>query len=702
MREVQKKIKYLVFSLLVYLPALESIAQSDSLTIIQEIDKTEELMEIDFPQSKSTIAELNRVSSSSTCQSCKGRALIILAKTHWYDGEYDKAVMYLKQGIKFSQQANDSASWAKAANLIGNCFYYQAYYDSAIYYFQQSLSVYRKINNKEGARWNLRDISLMYHRKGDYRKAVEYILKLEEMNEGLQTETELADFPGMGSFFSDSLYYHEKISDNLKALARQLNEDKQFVASDTYLNLALASNQLKEYLSAARYYVKSYTLKEKLGFRPQWDFAGVNYKEANMKDSSLYYHHKSKLGFKKDTQLNILYTYELLGEAHFHFDQLDSALHNYNIAMKMNVKCNNRITVAGLHRRLADTYIKMGRFSEAEEQIQTGIALANEVSMAHRRNLYKSATQLYSRTGDYKKAFSFQNQYTNLADSLARMETALNLTRLLAQYKTSKKERELELLKTANEKKELVLENKNVTIETLAIVTLTSIIFIAVFAKQRNKIRKKNLALDRANKEQMVLMQEVHHRVKNNLQLIASLINLQSNQVASAEVAIELEKTRSRIMSIALIHQKLYQQENMSSVDLQSFLVSLMENILSTLPPEMKIEKRIDIALVRVEIEAAISIGLMVNELVNNSIKHGLTGINSPQLKVELTNLQGKIILLVEDNGSRRTGNDPTKTEQGFGLHLIEILLRRLSGTIHTDFQNGRQTRIEIPHKENF
>ncbi len=678
---------------------MESIAQSDSLSILQDIDKTEEMMEIDFPKSKSTIAELNRVSASSTCQSCKGRALTILAKTHWYDGEYDKAVMCLKQGMKFSQQANDSASWAKAANLIGNCFYYQAYYDSAIYYFQQSLSVYQKSNNKEGARWNLRDISLMYHRKGDYRKAVEYILKLEESNEVLQTETELADFPGMGNFFSDSLYYREKISDNLKVLGRQLKEDKQIAASETYLNLAMASNQLNDYLSAARYYVKSCTLREKLGLRSQWDFAGVNYKEANMKDSSLYYHRKAKLGFSKDTRLNILYTYELLGDTYFRFGQLDSALRNYNIAMKMNVTCNNRITIAGLHRRLADTYMKMGRFAEAEDQIQTGIVLANEVSMAHRRNLYKSATKLYSLTGDYKKAFSFQNQYTNLADSLARLETALNLTRLLAQYKTSKKERELELLKIANEKKELVLENKNVTIQSLAIVTLTSIAFIALFARQRNKIKKKNQALDSANKEQMVLMQEVHHRVKNNLQLIASLINLQSTQVANAEVARELEKTRSRIMSIALIHQKLYQHENMSSVDLQSFLGSLVENILSTFPQEMRIEKHINIALVKVEIETAISIGLMVNELVANSIKHGFTGIISPRLTVLLTNTPDKIILMVEDNGSGRAGYSSVETAHGFGLHLIEILLRRLSGTMETDFQNGSRTRIEIAHQ---
>ena len=682
--------------ILLLFSAVEAIGQSDSLAIIHGLEKAEVMMDRNFPAAKSYCVELNKQAAVATCQQCKGRALITLGKAHWYDGEYKISMDYLQQGIKIASLTADSTQWAKATYMIGNCFYYQAYYDSAIFYFQKSVSIYEKLKDKIGLAVTLRDISLMYHRKGDYKKTVEYILKGEEVNPELEEPIEVADFAGMGNFFSDSLYYREKISDNLVALNAQLKENKLEAASNTYLNLALASNQLKQYLTAARYYVKGFTLREKLGLLPQWDFAGVNYRNANMKDSCLYYHHKAKLGFRRDTQLNILYSYELLGEAHFHFNQFDSALHNYSIAMRMNVRCNNRISVAGLHRRLADTYIKMGRFSEAEEQIQEGILLAKNVSMGHRRNLYKSATELYSATGDFKKAFSFQSQYTSLADSLARMETALNLTRLLAQYKTSKKERELELLKTASEKKELVLENKNVVIQSLAIVTLTSIVFIAVFARQRSKIKKKNLALDISNKEQLVLMQEVHHRVKNNLQLIASLISLQSTQIANTEVARELEKTRSRIMSIALIHQKLYQHENMSSVDLQSFLSSLIENILATLPQEMKIEKLVEINLIRVEIETAISIGLMVNELVTNSIKHGLSGIIAPQLSVQLTHADNKIILTVEDNGSGRAPGSAPEFESGFGLHLIEILLKRLSGTMHTDFKNGSRTRIEI------
>ena len=443
MRAILKFFQFLNFIVLL-VPAMDSIAQSDSLSILEQIDKAEEMIKVDFPKAMSAGLELNRKATTSSYTSCMAHAQAMLSSAYWHNGEYNIAVNYSRQGIKFAKQAGDSSSWAKALNLIGNCFYYQAYYDSAIDYFEQSLSIYQKAKNKEQVRWLLRDISLMYHRKGDYKKTVEYILRMEKMNEGLETETKLADFPGMGSFFSDSLYYREKISDNLVVLASQLKENQIEMAAKTYLNLALANNQLKEYLTAARYYVKASSLQERLGLLPQWDFASVNYKEANKKDSAFYYHYKAKLGFRRDTQLNILYSYELLGDTHLFFNAFDSALNYYNIAMKMNVKCNNRIAVAQLHGRLADTYMKMERFAEAEDQIQTGIALANDVSMSHRRNLYKAATRLYSLTGDYiKKLFPIK---TNIQTSQIVLRVWKHLLTLLDYWPSIKPQRRNERL----------------------------------------------------------------------------------------------------------------------------------------------------------------------------------------------------------------------------------------------------------------
>lgn len=699
MNEFLKHFKLLNFFLLFFL-TVESYCQSDSLTFNQSIDKAEAMLEMDFPKAMATCIELNRLASSTSCLQCKGKALIMLGKAYWVNGQYKESVNFLKQGIKIAKQSNDIRQWAKAANSIGNNFYYQAYYDSAIFYFKESLSAYEKINDQAGMAYVMGDISLMYNRKGDYTKSIDYLIKGEEINRELAgTTRQLGNFPGMGNLFPDSLYFREKISDNLLDLNVQLKNNNDEAVYKIYLSLGSAHNQVKEYVVAARYYLKAFAIQEKLGLLPLWFYAGMNYMQANMKDSCFFYIQRAKQDFKRTTQLHILYIYELLGDAHLHFEQYDSALHNYASAMRMNTGCNNRITVAGIHRRLVDVNAKMGRFAQAEEHLQKGLVLAKEVSMAHRRNLYKSAADLYKLTGNYRKALDFQSQYILLSDSLGKQETTQNLTRVLAQFKTAKKERELELLKVEKEKGALVLENKNVTIISLVVVALASFVFIFVFARQRNGIKKKNNALNIANKLQETLMKEVHHRVKNNLQLIASLINLQVTKIINPEVVQELEKTRSRIMSIALIHQKLYQHDDMNSIDLKNFLENLIENLLSTLTTEMKIEQKMDIASVKVEIETAISIGLIVNELVTNSLKHGLVHTILPQLAVQLTFSNRKITLIVHDNGAGNLNQSESESERGFGLRLIEILLKSVSGTIETNFQNGMHTRIEMAHQ---
>jgi two-component sensor histidine kinase len=127
-------------------------------------------------------------------------------------------------------------------------------------------------------------------------------------------------------------------------------------------------------------------------------------------------------------------------------------------------------------------------------------------------------------------------------------------------------------------------------------------------------------------------------------------------------------------------------------------LGDLIENILSTFSSGMTLEKQLDIAAVSVDIETAIFIGLIVNELVTNSLKHGLSHANSPTLKVQLIEMKNRLMLTVSDNGKKPAQPSPANLEAGFGLHLVGILIRRLSGTLETSFENGTFTRIEIAH----
>jgi tetratricopeptide (TPR) repeat protein len=401
----------LLFILSILVLTMDVVGQADSLSLMQKIERVDALMDEDFPKAMASCLELNKLTASSPYTTCRQRSLFLLGKAYWINGEYNKSVDLLKQGVKFAQWVDDFNPLANAINMIGLNFYYQGYYDTAIFYFQQSYDIYRNLNDKAGMARVLGNISLMYHRKGDYQRTVEYLLKGEEVNDELRDEPRtVGDFPGMENIFPDSLYFREEITDNLRALYVHLKNGDQEAANRNYINLGVAYNQLKEYIPAARHYVKACTLQKELGLRPYWNDVAVNYRDANMKDSCFHYHEKARQGFRGATQLSILHTYELLGDAHFHFEQYDSALYNYTIAMRMNMKCNNRITVAGMHRKLSDLYRKLGKFNEAEAHIQLGVILAKEVSIKHQRSLFKSAVELYSEKGDYKKAFYFQTQ----------------------------------------------------------------------------------------------------------------------------------------------------------------------------------------------------------------------------------------------------------------------------------------------------
>lgn len=682
--------------ILTLLIAFEASGQIDSLTLCKKIQMIDAMIYQDFPKAMRAGDQIYESAKESSCRSCLSRAIILNGKIKWTNGDYAESINLLKE-IIISTPGHNPELAAQAAKIIGNNYYYQAYYDSAISYYQKAYTLYEKLGDHSGMAVVLGNLSLMYHRKGDFKKTVEYILKDETLKEKFQdTPHEIGDFGGMGNFFSDSLYYEEVIADNLHALEVQLEKNDLNLVARIYLNLGVAYRQLKDYKTAAHYFVNVCSLHEKLGLLPFWDDAGAAYREANMKDSCFYFHKKSRKEFKRVSDLAKLHTLEMLGDAHAHFGQYDSALANYIISMKMNVGKNNRITIVGLHRKLAGTYLKMRRYRESEQHLLLGIALAQQVSLTNERNLYQLGEQLYEATGNTDKALLYQKQYSHLVDSLDQRETALTLIGLQAQYKTSKKVRELELLKVLNGQNQLKLRNRNITMLSLATVSFASVFFIVVFVRQRNKIKKKNIALDISNQEQAALLKEVHHRVKNNLQLIASLINLQSSYVFSPEAIRELERTKSRIMSIALIHQKLYQHETLSSINLKSFLEDLIRNILSTFSEEDRLKKKLNIASVKVDIETAISIGLIINELVTNSLKHGFSETHCLELTIALEAFPDKLILTVSDNGPGTTKQTTTDKEGGFGLRLVEILLKRMSGTLEVSFDNGSKSKIEI------
>ena len=190
--------------------------------------------------------------------------------------------------------------------------------------------------------------------------------------------------------------------------------------------------------------------------------------------------------------------------------------------------------------------------------------------------------------------------------------------------------------------------------------------------------RRTEAALRRSLDEKTTLVQEVHHRVKNNLQVISSLVSLQCARVSSPDVQAALMDTSRRIQSVALVHQLLYASDNLAKIDLLEYLRSLANSLQSSLGPDVRL--LVAGVAVHVTVEQASPIGLVVNELLLNAAKHGRSSSGACRVAVELERRDGQVHIWVRDDGP---GFDPARVDaRSMGQTLIRALCRQLRAEI--------------------
>ncbi|WP_321210939.1 histidine kinase dimerization/phosphoacceptor domain -containing protein [Methanothermobacter sp. DP] len=198
-------------------------------------------------------------------------------------------------------------------------------------------------------------------------------------------------------------------------------------------------------------------------------------------------------------------------------------------------------------------------------------------------------------------------------------------------------------------------------------------------------------SLEASLREKEFLMSEIHHRVKNNLQLIISLLRLQSRYIDDEESLEIFTECQNRVRSISLVHERLYGSRNGMAVNLSDYIEELIGE-LKGMCRGRDVVFRVNLAEIEAGINTAVSIGLIVNELVTNAIKHG-TG-DSGEIKVELESFKGSGVLMVADDGSGLPEDLDLSDPPGFGLRLVNFMLSRIKGSISAENQNGAVFRI--------
>lgn len=196
-------------------------------------------------------------------------------------------------------------------------------------------------------------------------------------------------------------------------------------------------------------------------------------------------------------------------------------------------------------------------------------------------------------------------------------------------------------------------------------------------------------------KEKEVLLKEIHHRVKNNLQVISSILNLQSSFVKDEKTLEILDESRNRIRSMAIIHENLYRTTNFSSIDFSSYLQNLSANLISSYHVRSGIvHLRTDMDKVELVLDQAIPCGLLVNELITNTIKYAFPTQKEGEIFIGLKDVEGTIILNIEDNGIGLPKDYDILKSDTLGLQLVSTLVEQLDGEINVTSDEGTKYLI--------
>lgn len=360
---------------------------------------------------------------------------------------------------------------------------------------------------------------------------------------------------------------------------------------------------------------------------------------------------------------------------------------------------------------LAECFIATNQLPLAKAQLDSAERiLKNNDDVSSKLQLFKQYASYYSKVGEPSSSIQYYNHYINFKDSIDKSENNKQLIAAQVTSQMAEKEKQIsENIRNLNEKKVEVSRQKTIRNAILfcGIVLLFTSIFVIIQLqklKARNallniknkRIETRNEIINKALNEKDLLIKEVHHRVKNNLQIISSLLKLQAAKSINTEIKTALTEAEERINSMALLHQLLYRKNDMTTLNLKDYLSGLLQQVsLGFASSSKHIMIKTNLIELDVDLDTAIPLGLITNELLSNVYKHAFTNKSNGEIKVELTKtLKNTYCLKISDNGMGLPNNIEVERSDSLGLEIVSILSEQINADLKMYNQNGAHFEI--------
>lgn len=623
-----------------------------------------------------SIDSLFEITNNQTLHDTIRAAAFLNASTLLYEKNIDtlyslnlKAIAISKNNLNKHLNKNEEIAFTKilSESYANVGFYHQSTgdFNSAIKQYIIAYKLDKKIMNLKGLSSIFNNLGMIFYAKGDIPKALKYFLLSLKIDEHIGNEEELIE---------------------------PLN------------NIAYVYEHQEDYINALKYYKKGLLISQRYKDKPSEGSILINIgsvlKKQNKTDEAvslfkqsltIFNQLKNKYG-KASSLLN-------LGVIYLSKNEIDSSQNYLEKSLDIYEKNNNPEGVSIAHVNLGRIELLKGNLSNAEKHGEKAFELANQNSNIY--NIQKASELLgdvYEKQNKGLQALEMHKLFINMRDSLNNIKTQKAIITKNMQYDFDKKE----ALASVEHEKELAIKEaekkkQNIIIWAGAIVLILIIGFSAFIANRLKLSNKQKIIIEQKNKENELLLGEIHHRVKNNLQVISSLLSLQERSIDDVATKSAIAEGKERVKSMGLIHKMLYQNDNYSGVEMDNYGRELIKGLIDSFGIKATdIDVNLNFSRLKLDVDTAIPVGLIINELVINTLKYAFEKTNSPTINVSLIKQAENLILEVSDNGTGKVSD--LENSKSFGMKLINSLAKQLGGKLVISDESGLHFKISISH----
>lgn len=609
---------------------------------------------------------LKNLARSKSHDSVIAEANIQLAVLYW-DISPDSAIRYSNQAIRYAASSGNVAKQASAYKTLGVSYDYQGNMDSCLKYLQLGLTFYEKLNRIDKVSHVYNDIAVAWNSRGNYELALRNHLKALELRKE----------------FGNAQYI-----------------------SMSYNNIGLIYRAKNDFAKALAFYHKSLQLKRKLndeqGILNTTINLGSVYNSMGKYDSAYLF---SKDAFERATSLKK------------HNDQLAAkgnmaaalcGIKRYPDALKLLSGMEEEIGHGGdkkilitVYKTYGTIYQETGVYHSAQAYFEKGLAYSEQIDRLESKMAFSERlSTVYALQGNYPKAYSYLIKSKTYREALFNEENIRQANELSAVYENQEKESKISTLSLQNEASEL--RNKWLLLTAVLLSILVFLIWNSLRSNRRKNslLKEQNSTIQRALKEKDFLMKEIHHRVKNNLQIISSLLSLQRNYISDEQALEAVNDSRNRVQSMSLIHQSLYTDSDMASAEVKNYIEKLSENLFHSYSiHDNRISLELDIESFRMDVDTIVPLGLIMNELITNCLKYAFPDNRMGCIRIQLKrDPSGHVKLSVYDNGVGLDIREFDK-QNSFGHKMIHAFLIKLEGSIQVRVEDGTKVDILFPYQ---